>query len=106
MIGSHYILNFIKSIETKYKTGSNILPEVEALHTLIDNYFDEMDKQFSISWKKVITEYPTRVVSNDDCLIMPDDVFNELISKESVPDIFYVEDNKDKTNYQAIEFPN
>jgi hypothetical protein len=77
-----YILKFLNSIENKHKSGTKIVDELKALKILFSTYFDELDVTFSNCWKDIIANYPrnNEESSSNDFEIMPDDVFEELMS--------------------------
>ena len=85
MISNEFILTFIKSTESKHKSGENVSEELNALYVLVRNYFDEVESDFSSVWNKIIRNYPSSLIQEDDDLIMPDDVFDELTS-ETLPE--------------------
>lgn len=85
MISNEFILTFIKSTESKHKSGENVSEELNALYVLVRNYFDEVESDFSSVWNKIIRNYPSSLIQEDDDLIMPDDVFEELTS-ETLPE--------------------
>jgi ubiquitin C-terminal hydrolase len=85
MINNNFILTFIKSTESKHKSGENVSEELNALYVLVRNYFDEVESDFSSVWNKIIRNYPSSLIQEDDDLIMPDDVFEELTS-ETLPE--------------------
>lgn len=81
MINNNFILTFIKSTESKHKSGENVSDELNALYVLVRNYFDEVESDFSSVWNKIIRNYPSSLIQEDKDLIMPDDVFDELTSE-------------------------
>lgn len=85
MISNNFILTFIKSTESKHKSGENVSEELNALYVMVRNYFDEVESDFSSVWNKIIRNYPSSLIQEDDDLIMPDDVFEELTS-ETLPE--------------------
>jgi hypothetical protein len=85
MISNNFILTFIKSTESKHKSGENVSDELNALYVLVRNYFDEVESDFSSVWNKIIRNYPSYIIQEDKDLIMPDDVFDELTS-ETLPE--------------------
>ena len=85
MISNEFILTFIKSTESKHKSGENVSEELHALYVLVRNYFDEVESDFSSVWNKIIRNYPSSLIQEDKDLIMPDDVFEELTS-ETLPE--------------------
>jgi len=85
MINNNFILTFIKSTESKHKSGENVSEELNALYVLVRNYFDEVESDFSSVWNKIISNYLSSLLQEDKDLIMPDDVFEELTS-ETLPE--------------------
>ena len=85
MISNEFILTFIKSTESKHKSGETVLDEINALYVLVRNYFDEVESDFSSVWTTIIRQYPSPHIQEDTDLIMPDDVFEELTS-ETLPE--------------------
>ena len=82
MISNNFILTFIKSTKSKHKSGENVSEELNALYVIVRNYFDEVESDFSSVWNKIIKNYPPSYTQEDNDLIMPDDVFEELTSEE------------------------
>ena len=83
MINNNFILTFIKSTESKHKSGEKVSEELNALYVLVRNYFDEVESDFSSVWNTIIRDYPSPFIQEDKNLIMPDDVFEELTSEYS-----------------------